>query len=88
MKFFETDTVKVQLDKINDLYFSNPKFCDSSSKDCEGEGIPKFKLFLKQKMGIIIESDFCKKKNEWSYFVSFEKGKNKYWFLESELYLI
>ncbi len=88
MIFFETDTVKVKLDKINDLFFSNPKFCDSSSKDCEGEGIPKFRLFLKQKTGKVIESDFHKQKNEWSYYVEFEKGTQKFWFLESELYLI
>lgn len=86
MQFFETDTVKVVSSKINSLKFSNPeKFEDLPKSD-----IPKMKMMMKKKIGIVEESDI-KDSNNRTYlvkFVDFEKVEHFLWFKEDELVLI
>lgn len=84
MQLFETDTVKVVLSAINNLKFSNPENIEDISKS----DIPKIKMIFKKKIGIIIEADISNPKNR-NYFVEFENDESlRFWFAESEIYLI
>lgn len=78
MRFCETDEVKVDINKIDYLFFCNPSLV---------EDVPNLRKILKKKSGIILEYDFCKKKKVWTYFVDFGNDL-KLWFLEEELILI
>lgn len=73
MRFCDTDEVKILSATKDNLYF--------------GE-IENVSSFLKKK-GVVLEKDFSKKKQMFTYFVEFDEDKEKrWWFLETELYLV
>lgn len=85
-KIYENDDVKVIEEKINTLYYSNPIYLKEEDEMDDPEG------FLKKSQGKVLESDWDKRKCEWSHFVELFNNKTgvmeRLWFLESELYLV
>jgi hypothetical protein len=100
---YESDTVKVRLEKVDKLFFSNLHLTAEEEFDglekeeaipLKEEFIKSYKRFLKHKIGLVRECDFHKYRiNQWSYRVEFPPIKEGgeaivLWFLESELYLV
>lgn len=82
MRFCDEDEVKVNIE-LEKFYFGTFSGVDG------GENLPNYKKFFKKKPGIILEHDFVKKLDKWSYFVEFDSDiEKRYWFLEEELILI
>lgn len=82
MKFCVDDEVKVNENFIDFLFFNNFNLIEDlpfTKKKC--------KKILKIKTGKIIDFDFFKKKDCYTYLVSFENNLT-FWFLESEIILI
>lgn len=96
MNFYESDTVKVKLDKIDQLFFSNPKYIpeEDTEPSLKEDEIKAYKRMLKHKIGIVRECDLHKYRiKQWSYRVELphhliEGETIVLWFLESELYLV
>lgn len=78
-KFFEGDEVKLDFEKVNNLYF----------KDLPKDVIKNPLTFAKRKKGKIIESCIEKRKKFWIHCVEFNCDfETKYWFTEDELILV
>jgi hypothetical protein len=73
MRFCDNDEVKILSTSKDNLFFGT---------------IENVSSFLKKK-GRVLETDFSKRKDMYTYFVEFDKDKEKrWWFLETELYLV
>lgn len=83
-KLYVDDEVKVKVELIKTLYFSSSIYLEDEIK--------RPFMFLKKNIGTVIESDWDKRKQEWSHFVFFKDKKTKeeiyLWFLESELDIV
>lgn len=78
-KFFEGDEVKIDFEKVNNLYFNDLPKADVKNP----------LSFAKRKKGKIIKSEIEKRKKFWIHCVEFNcEFDTMYWFTEDELLLI
>jgi hypothetical protein len=80
MRFCLEDEIKVKQEKIDLLYFNNFDLIEEFPKNF-------LRRLLKKQNGTIIEYDFFKKKDCYTYLVQFN-NEVKLWFLEDEMLLI
>lgn len=91
MKLCKGDEVKINPEKKDELYFINTiQEIEEDREELEELNLSK----LIRSKGKILETDFCKKLQCWTYLVQYtkinkEKVKTKefYWFKEEELLL-
>lgn len=83
-KIYVDDEIRVKKELIKVLHFSSSIYL--------GEELERPFMFLKKNAGLVLESDWDKRKQEWTHFAYFKDKKTKeeiyLWFLESEVDIV
>lgn len=86
MKLCDEDEIRIHLDKIDNLYFGK---IDLEEIKTIKKGKKFFSPLSPKAKGVVLESDYNTKLKTWTYFVEMNKDfDQRFWFLESEIYLI